>query len=488
MVVSRAATSPWLTQSVLVGPSVAKEQNLVTAGLFPVACWRVDDVRFDFDSSFVLPAVAKEIAALAKLREAHKRPVVPRTDPKSPQFIFPPLSIFGHADPVGQDDYNKFLSGRRAAAIYGMLTRRDEVWEDLYSNKGVFTGLAAGDKWGARTIQTMLTALGFPPGKDDKGNPDATSAVRSFQSSQGLLPDGNPGQQTRKKLFLAYMDKLCGTEFKLDKEDDFLARGKDSAGKGDFQGCGEFNPILVFSEQQNQKFEQDKDKNKTARNVANVPNRRVMVLLFRPGSKVLAAKWPCPKAKEGVAGCKKRFWSDGESAEARAFPMKNASSMPHKTLSAAVYRTALSSSPCERALKSFPVRLYDGFGLAIPFAPFVVAVSGGDFRSEHGRRSRNHCGAGCAGIADYKGKRVLWEGSLPYVTVDHQRETLDVETTRPRSTARGGCRSARARSAGSGARAVVPRRRRAVGDASRPARTSTRSCGDSTTTAGCARG
>ena len=28
-------------------------------------------------------------------------------------------------------------------------------------------------------------------------------------------------------------------------------------------------------------------------------------------------------------------------------------------------------------------------------------------------------------LADYKGRRVLWEGSLPYVTVDHQRETLD---------------------------------------------------------------
>ena len=30
-------------------------------------------------------------------------------------------------------------------------------------------------------------------------------------------------------------------------------------------------------------------------------------------------------------------------------------------------------------------------------------------------------------LADYKGHRVLWEGSLPYVTVDHQRETFDVE-------------------------------------------------------------
>jgi len=30
-------------------------------------------------------------------------------------------------------------------------------------------------------------------------------------------------------------------------------------------------------------------------------------------------------------------------------------------------------------------------------------------------------------LADYKGRRVLWEGSLPYVTVDHQHQTLDVD-------------------------------------------------------------
>ena len=30
-------------------------------------------------------------------------------------------------------------------------------------------------------------------------------------------------------------------------------------------------------------------------------------------------------------------------------------------------------------------------------------------------------------LADYRGRRVLWEGSLPYVTIDHQHETLDVE-------------------------------------------------------------
>jgi hypothetical protein len=30
-------------------------------------------------------------------------------------------------------------------------------------------------------------------------------------------------------------------------------------------------------------------------------------------------------------------------------------------------------------------------------------------------------------LADYKGRRVLWEGSMPYVTIDHQRQSLDVE-------------------------------------------------------------
>jgi hypothetical protein len=30
-------------------------------------------------------------------------------------------------------------------------------------------------------------------------------------------------------------------------------------------------------------------------------------------------------------------------------------------------------------------------------------------------------------LANYKGRRVLWEGSLPYVTIDHQQQSLDVE-------------------------------------------------------------
>ena len=31
-------------------------------------------------------------------------------------------------------------------------------------------------------------------------------------------------------------------------------------------------------------------------------------------------------------------------------------------------------------------------------------------------------------LAEYRGRRVLWEASLPYVTVDHQRDVLEVQS------------------------------------------------------------
>jgi outer membrane protein OmpA-like peptidoglycan-associated protein len=97
----------------LVGTSTADQFNTAILRLLPIACFRVDDVRFSFDSSF---------------------PATDPTDPKKDiraeleifvqlQKDFPesPLSIFGHADPVGNDDYNKQLSGRRSTVIYALL-------------------------------------------------------------------------------------------------------------------------------------------------------------------------------------------------------------------------------------------------------------------------------------------------------------------------------------------------------------------------------
>src|SRR5580698_2019333 len=97
----------------LLGPTTGDEFNTVHFPLVPVACFRVDDVRFSFDSSFVAtdPADPKkdiraELEVFVELRK---------------DFPESPLSVFGHADPVGDDEYNKKLSGRRATVIYALL-------------------------------------------------------------------------------------------------------------------------------------------------------------------------------------------------------------------------------------------------------------------------------------------------------------------------------------------------------------------------------
>jgi hypothetical protein len=294
---------------VLVGPATGDEFNTVIAGIIPVACWRVDDIRFEFDSSFITPAAKPELAQLAALRKAH---------PESP------LSVFGHADPIGDDIYNKTLSGRRATAIYGLLTRDTGLWEELFSQA------SGNDKWGAGALQTMHAEVNPPP-----PGSAAAAAPGSLQHNAG----------ERKQLFSNYMDKLCGPELKLEKKD-FLAQGADNGGKGDYQGCSEFNPVLIFSQQDHQRFQQANDK--TERNAANAPNRRVMVLLFRKGSKVDPAKWPCPRAKEGIAGCKKRFWSDGESRRSRRLPDR-ARTFPETedTFGCRFYHRLTTGSPCE---------------------------------------------------------------------------------------------------------------------------------------------
>src|SRR5215467_3713189 len=89
----------------LVGPATGDEYNTVHLPLISIACFFIDDVRFAFDSSFVdadcsggsgVPEdIRQELQAVNKLVKAHPGC---------------PLSLFGHADPVGTDVYNKSLS------------------------------------------------------------------------------------------------------------------------------------------------------------------------------------------------------------------------------------------------------------------------------------------------------------------------------------------------------------------------------------------
>src|SRR5204863_1785388 len=169
-------------------------KNAVRADLTPIACWRLDDIRFDFDSCFVRPEAYPDFRLLAALRKDHAGSV---------------LTIFGHADPVGKEPYNKQLSGRRAIAVYSVLIRDVNKWESLY----------AADNWGNPQVLLMLDALGYTPAADDGlHSGGASKALKQFQGDNPpLTAHGYVNAATRKKLFKAYMDRLCGPGLELNK-------------------------------------------------------------------------------------------------------------------------------------------------------------------------------------------------------------------------------------------------------------------------------
>ena len=271
--------------------------------------------------------------------------------------------MFGHADPVGVDTYNKELSGRRAQAVYGLLTRKTELWDDLFQNPH------GRDNWKWKAVQSMLQTLGFFDG-DLNGKLDGKTkqAIADFQGSPdgaGSTPDSAPFPKTRKLIYLAYMNSICvdesGKPFQLDPAADFLAGGVDKKGKGDYQGCGEFNPTLVFSKQENADFQSAPDK--TERDKQNAPNRRVLLFLFPPGKHVKLDRWPCPRAREGFALCRAQFFKSKPTGdERRAFQDDRREYKDTKdTFACRFYDRLALESPCEigpAAVQSLLVRVH----------------------------------------------------------------------------------------------------------------------------------
>jgi outer membrane protein OmpA-like peptidoglycan-associated protein len=238
--------------------------NLLRAPLQPIAIWELVDAHFAFDSSVLLPSMTADLANLI---------AIVRANPASL------LSVFGHADTTGNDDYNKVLAGRRAMALYALLTRRVDLWEFL------FTNAHGGDNWrrdGDFALFLMRRAV-----KDEDASLPRHTLFDRFMSVLSTGPDGKP--------------------FGMPKTA-FLGKGRDANGKADFQGCGEFNPLIMFSAAEARTFKAPEQKD--ARDAAGAPNRRVVVYFFPPSTVVDPAKWPCPRALEGTAGCRKRFWSD----------------------------------------------------------------------------------------------------------------------------------------------------------------------------------
>lgn len=350
--------------------------NTIRDPLVTIGCANLPDDHFAFDSSVL---AANSIEGFKKFGSLLRR------NPGAP------AGLWGHADPEGGDLYNKFLSERRARAVYAALRRDAAMWEALYENPEG----AGGDVWGTRSIQTMLAALeDFDAEVDGKDGPLTRAAIEKFQSKHTAEHPGPKGVNSpafRKVLFKAYMDFLCrrpvdgapATPEVLETykmaATDFLSRG---AGKlrGDFQGCSFFNPQLVLSQSEIDALADNAGESKEVRHAAQAPDRRVIVFLFRPGTQVDAAHWPCPRASEGVQGCLDRFWSDGKARMGTRFtehrrrfggrvPISRAELVPpdpelalrmaraETTFGCRFYHGLAVGSACERDLKVWLVRL-----------------------------------------------------------------------------------------------------------------------------------
>ncbi len=325
--------------SLFVAPATADEFNTVRMRLIPVACWRVDDVRFAFDSSFIAPEIVTEIKQLWALREDHKK-----TDKNSGEVQYPPLSVFAHADPVGPDDYNKSLSGRRAQAIYALLISGADPDKAV----GLWKQIAHTENWGEDQRGAMRNTTGSPEGTSDD------ELFRAYMAQLCVIHDKS-GNQSK--------DEEGNPAALLVNTTDFLGGGADAKGKADYQGCSRFNPQLLFSQTDEDRYEKAKQNNDQAvleeRNEANAPNRRVVVLLFRPGSKVLPNKWPCPRASEGITDCTHRFWSDAKKRRKTHLPDDERKFDDQQdTFACRFYQRITSDSPCESATQQCSPTLF----------------------------------------------------------------------------------------------------------------------------------
>lgn len=214
----------------LAAPTTASEFNTIGLDLIPVACLCLADGAFEFDSSFVTPQAGKVLSKLPALREKRKD--------KAGQL--PPVSVFGHADPTGTDEYNKQLSGRRAIAVCGLITHNTSIWQKLYDQ---------------------------PLGEDNW----KTKSVNAAMCSATGMAEGTPFSSMAS----AYMTALFPLQL---TPSDFLAQGADSGGKGDYQGCSDFNPLLLLTDTA------ERDLPREERDARNRSNRRVVIYLFRPGT------------------------------------------------------------------------------------------------------------------------------------------------------------------------------------------------------------
>jgi hypothetical protein len=300
-----------------VSPSTKEKNtyNVIKINAIPWACWRIQDICFEFDKALVRFDAVEAFDELAKLWKREEE-----------RYKSPKIAIFGHADPVGKDKYNKTLSENRAKAIYAVLTRQVSIWKDIFNKKDEINEL-----------QDLLTSLGYDIGNE-----------RSMIGSK------------TEKAVMQYMDDLC-PNFKLNKKD-FLGEGGAA-----YQGCCEFNPLRMFSNQQNKEL--SKPENKAERDKENEPNRRVVAFLWRGNVEFDQSLWPCSKAPN-TTDCQIRFWSDFKkrrSFQEKAREQKRGDSSKGSKLSTSRWKY-------EKTNDTFACRFYERLAHLSPCEKPVVAM------------------------------------------------------------------------------------------------------------------
>jgi outer membrane protein OmpA-like peptidoglycan-associated protein len=165
----------------------------VTLVLTRPPIWRVRMVGmlFDADKCFLIPQALDGIKSVVAMHQAHPAAKV---------------VIVGHE---GGDEVQGSvdLALGRAKILADYLTSKPDGWMTWFGSDK-----SDRERWGAREVQLMLSALAGAGGKPlyDGSSPGViddktTAALKAFQLANGLTADGKPSSDTRKALVSRYM-------------------------------------------------------------------------------------------------------------------------------------------------------------------------------------------------------------------------------------------------------------------------------------------
>jgi hypothetical protein len=98
--------------------------------------------------------------------------------------------------------------------------------------------------------------------------------------------------------------------------------------------------------------------------------------------KVSGGFWPCPRATEGTAGCRKRFWSDGERRRSPSDARREFADT-QDTFACRFYHRMTTGSPCEKSLPGprvvLKIQIHDIFYAPCRNEAVTVTGTGGFF-------------------------------------------------------------------------------------------------------------